>query len=278
MSSHCDDICGDIERQASNVLVFPLAGVFAKHEAPRRHFIATSNDAMFIAADRPYRISYPAGIGDECLTIRFANESSEHILPNKRTRNADLFANASRRLLSPSIMLARSLLWRKFLTNVWDPIDVEESSIALVNATLDSDNTALDRTWRSSTRNRSIERVKEAVALHPERKWTLAELSRLANVSPYHLAHLFRRDVGISVHKYVLRSRLAKSLESVLDSTTPLIMVAHDNGFASHSHFTARFRDLFGVTPKTARRNASGKNAAQMRKIVTARGGDVEVF
>ena len=58
---------GEIERQRSNVLVLPLAGVFAKHDGPRRQVIATPNHAVFIAAGSPYRISYPAGIGDQLM-------------------------------------------------------------------------------------------------------------------------------------------------------------------------------------------------------------------
>ena len=43
-------VCGDIERQSLNILVLPIAGVFAKHDGSRRHVIATSNHAVFISA------------------------------------------------------------------------------------------------------------------------------------------------------------------------------------------------------------------------------------
>ena len=116
-----------------------------------------------------------------------------------------------------------------------------------------------------------MERVKEAISAQPERKWTLAELARLAGVSAYHLAHVFNREVGTSVYRYAIRSRLARALEAVLDSDADLTSIALDNGFASHSHFTARFRAFFGTTPDALRRSARAGQAATLRNIVTAR-------
>jgi len=46
--------CGDVERQDSNVVVLPFAGVFAKHDAPGKHVVGTPRHALFIA---PRRVS-----------------------------------------------------------------------------------------------------------------------------------------------------------------------------------------------------------------------------
>ena len=56
----------------------------------------------------------------------------------------------------------------------------------------------------------------------------------------------------------------------MLDSNLDLTSIALDTGFASHSHFTARFRAFFGLTPEALRRSAGSGSAAQLRKIVTA--------
>jgi AraC family transcriptional regulator len=67
-----------------------------------------------------------------------------------------------------------------------------------------------------------------------------------------------------------VRSRLAKALGIVLESDTDLTTVALETGFASHSHFTARFRGLFGLTPTDLRRRAGPREVSELRKIVTA--------
>ena len=63
------DACSDVERRDRNVVVLPLAGVFAKHDAPGRQVLGTPSHAVFIAADTPFRTSYPGGIGDRALTL-----------------------------------------------------------------------------------------------------------------------------------------------------------------------------------------------------------------
>ena len=104
--------CGELERQNRNVLVLPLAGVFAKHDGPRRHVIATSNHAVFIVADRPYRISYPGSIGDKCLTLRLSNAALAQVLPEATYQNGTHSpALASHVLLPASAMVARS--WKQ---------------------------------------------------------------------------------------------------------------------------------------------------------------------
>jgi AraC-like DNA-binding protein len=246
----------DLECQDCNVLVLPLAGVFAKHDSRRRHLIATPSDGVFIEAGKPYRISYPAGIGDECLTIRFPAAA----LP---------VSTGSHALLPPAVMLGRSLLWRKFSTGAWDPLEVEELALGVLLKMLDAARTRgpARRAWREQR----AARVKEAISIHPERKWRLSELAALACLSHWHLAHVFRAEVGESVYRYVLRARLAKALDAVLDSDSDLTAIALERGFSSHSHFTARFRALFGMTPAELRRTATCASAAKLRKIVTAK-------
>jgi AraC-like DNA-binding protein len=267
---------GELEHQSSNVLVLPLAGVFAKHSGPRRHVVATPNHAVFIAADSPYRISYPGGIGDQCLTLWFSNTALARLAPEVWSQGGfDSSACASHALLPPSLMLARSVLWRQFVRGGWDPLDIEERSVGLIRAALQAARKKpagrRARHGSSARRWRQIELVKEAISLRPERKWTLGQLADAASISACHLAHVFRAEVGAPVYRYVLRARLAKSLDAVLDASADLTTIALEAGFASHSHFTARFRALFGLTPVELRRGASSNKVIELRKIVTAK-------
>jgi AraC-like DNA-binding protein len=81
--------------------------------------------------------------------------------------------------------------------------------------------------------------------------------------------------VGTSIYDYVLHERLAHSLDAVLDGGEDLTAIALDAGFASHSHFTARFRGFFGVTSTALRRAATAGHVTHLRKIMTARGRQV---
>lgn len=263
---------GNVEYQSEHILVLPLAGVFAKHDGPRRRIVGTPNHAVLIAAEDPYRLSYPDGIGDRCLTVRFSNDAFRQVLQTTEARRGAYPAIfTDRHLLPPQLMLMRNILWYRFHSGQWDPIEVEELGGTLIEATLRlaQDNEQIHRPHLSRQRA-SIEAVKEAVALRPAHKWRLGDLARLANVSSFHLSHIFRQEVGTSVYDYVLRARLAAVLDVLIDTSTDLTAIGLEAGFSSHSHFTARFHSFFGITPTAFRGVAKTASAAELRRIMTA--------
>jgi AraC family transcriptional regulator len=260
------DIRHEVEYPSLNVLALPIAGVFALHHGPRRHVTATPNHAIFISSSRPYRVTFPGNIGDDCLTLRLTPEGLAQLAPEAMSRDGfDESTVASRAVLPPAAILARGLLWRRLVRGEADPLLVEELGIGLLSSALPA-----VRSRSTGRKSWHVERVKEAISTSPERKWTLGELAGIAGVSPCYLAHVFNNEVGISVYRYAIRSRLAKALNAVLDSNLDLTSIALDTGFASHSHFTARFRAFFGLTPDALRRSAASREAAELRKIVTA--------
>mgnify|MGYP001175601286 CR=1 FL=1 len=270
--------CGEVEASALHVLALPLAGVFAKHDGPRQQVIATPNHALLISAGRPYRLSFPGRIGDRCLALRFTSDALARVLPEALGRDGfDTDTFSPHALLPPAVMLARSRLWRRFAHgDAVDPLEAEELGLHLLDATLHAVRrepapplrATPGASWR---RRRQVTRTIEAICTQPERRWTLADLAAQAHVSASHLAHVFRAEIGLSVYGYVLRSRLARALDAVLDSDAGLTEIALDAGFASHSHFTARFGALFGHTPLQLRRGVHSAVARQLRRIVTAR-------
>lgn len=265
---------GQVEAPPVNILALPLSGVFAKHDGARQQMLATPCHAMLMGAGQPYRISFPASIGDECLVLRFTDEALARVAPDAMAGDAfDASAFAPRLLLPAPELLARSLLWRNLAGGACDRLEIEEACTALLHAVLQGARRERTRPGRlkgpggSPRRLAQLDRVMEAITFAPERKWTLAALAELACTSPFHLAHTFRAEVGTPLHAFVLRTRLAKALEAVLDDDTDLSAIAYDNGFASHSHFTSRFRALFGTTPLALRQSASSRSAAELRKV-----------
>lgn len=265
------DACGDVERQSVNVVVLPFSGVFAKHDGPGRHVVGTPSHAVFIASDTPYRIGCPGGIGDRALTLRFG----EALAPDHLDMRGGGEAVTSHGLLPANAMMLRNLLWTRLERSAADDFEIEALGLDLLNMSLGSMRTGSPSFRRSALalRTRALERVKEAVALAPADKWTVARLAKVANMSPFHLCHVFRQMVGTSIYDYVLHERLAYALDAVLDCGDDLTSIALDAGFASHSHFTARFRGFFGCTPTALRRNVTARHVTEIRKIMTARQG-----
>ncbi len=258
------DACGDIEWQNSNAVVLPICGLFSKHDAPGRHLIGTPTHAVLFAAHVPYRIGFPGAIGDRALILRYGEDLADEHLYN---------GLACCGLLSADAMMLRNLLWSRLQRSAADLFESEALGLDLLSMALGSLRPGVPTPRRSALlrRRHAVERVKEAVGAAPADPWSIAKLAKVASLSPFHLCHVFREMVGTSIYAYVLHERLAHSLDAVLDGRDDVTAIALDAGFASHSHFTARFRGFFGVTPTAMRRAATAGHIAELRKIMTAR-------
>ena len=71
--------------------------------------------------------------------------------------------------------------------------------------------------------------------------------------SPGYLTQLFRAMEGVPLHAYLTQLRLAQALVE-LPRSEDLTALALELGFSSHSHFSARFRRAFGLSPSAFRR------------------------
>ena len=80
------------------------------------------------------------------------------------------------------------------------------------------------------------------------RSVTLEELAHRANLGPFHLARVFRDEVGMPPHAYQMQARLGRA-RSLLLQGWPVARVARETGFADQSHLTRRFKRLVGVPP-----------------------------
>lgn len=86
----------------------------------------------------------------------------------------------------------------------------------------------------------------------------LSDDARTLNVSPFHLTRVFRAQIGIPMHQYLIRVRLARALDEIANGERSLSALALRLGFTSHSHFTVTFRRTFGMSPARFREVLSG--------------------
>lgn len=83
---------------------------------------------------------------------------------------------------------------------------------------------------------------------------SLAELARVACLSPFHFARMFKEVTGKSPHGYVGEQRLERAKRLLTDPRQSLIGISLDAGFSSQAAFTRRFRAVTGFTPGEFRR------------------------
>ncbi len=81
----------------------------------------------------------------------------------------------------------------------------------------------------------------------------LDSLARQAALSRFHFDRIFRALVGQSPMKYLLRRRLALSIDKLSNTSLRVLDIALHCGFNSHESFDRAFRREFGLTPSALR-------------------------
>ncbi|MDQ3302696.1 MAG: AraC family transcriptional regulator [Actinomycetota bacterium] len=102
---------------------------------------------------------------------------------------------------------------------------------------------------------RSLERATDYINDNLSQKLTLTEIAGAAQVSPYHLARLFKAAIGLSPHQYVVHQRVEQAKTLLVCTDLSIVDVAGAVGFANQSHLAFHVRRLLGVSPKALRQS-----------------------
>jgi len=96
--------------------------------------------------------------------------------------------------------------------------------------------------------HRAVKLAREYLEENLGRSISLAELAGVTNLSPFHLARVFRKEVGMPPHAYQAQRRVGRA-RGLLLRGWPAAKVAQETGFADQSHLIRHFKRLVGVTP-----------------------------
>ncbi|MCA1617714.1 MAG: AraC family transcriptional regulator [Acidobacteria bacterium] len=95
----------------------------------------------------------------------------------------------------------------------------------------------------------TLRRVLSYIADNHERDLSLEDLAGEAAMSTFHFARQFKRATGTTPHQHLLKFRVERAKELLVESHLPLAEVGLRTGFSHQSHFTRLFRRYTGTTP-----------------------------
>lgn len=255
--------CSSEEYCSVAQVVVPRRGVFMMHHRGIP-IVADPNTALVFGAGDTYQISHPVDGGDQCTVFVFRPELVEDALGSVEGRYRTIHASTQLRIHALTHMM---------VNRVTDQLEAEESAVLVLSA--------LAEDFRSSPPSRRqrvnkfqqqrVEEVRALLASQPTDTWHLESIAQAVYSSPFHLARQFRAFTGESIARYLLRIRLALALDRLAQGETELARLAVELGFTHHSHFSARFKSVFGTTPTAVRNMLTHRGFQKMSKIVTVK-------
>lgn len=234
--------------------VFPYRGVYLRHVGSDLA-VADANHVLLFNEGQGYQVSHPVSGGDSSLVLSVAPEILGELAPPPLVcDSAPLTFNQQHLRIDARAQALVMLLKHSLQQGTLEPLEAEGLSLTLVSRAIGP------RTARASgatlARRRLVDRVKVLLASDLSRRWTLSEIAREIRGSPVYLTQVFQQVEGMPLYRYHLRLRLARALD-LLAVHEDLSALAQDLGFSSHSHFSAAFKQAYGVSPAEFRARSS---------------------
>lgn len=193
----------------------------------QRLLIETNKQKRAHLANDPIRSLKNSIICSCTLYARAAIEAGS--LPEEAFTLSDTFIIAIERALTGRELLKlESEMLKEYCQMVLDVNDSKYSSIVL----------------------RTINNVNQSLT----DKVTLQQLADMVYVHPNYLSSLFKREVNISLFKYILKRKVEESVSFIKYTDLPLCAIANKFHFCSQSYYIKTFKKCLGVTPNWYRR------------------------
>jgi AraC-like DNA-binding protein len=230
------------------------SGVFG-FRSERGPQLLTTGFAMLANPGQQYEISHEHAGGDRCLIFRFDEACLESLVGSgPRGAPRRYFA----RSVLPPVLRVEALtnLAEQRLAEGGAALGLEELGLALavhVSAQLGRPPKA-EAVRDSRAARDSVYAALAEIEHAASEELRLGDLARVAGMSPYHFLRVFKRETGVTPHRFLMQVRVRRALELLRDTTRPVTEIAFDVGFGDLSNFINTFRREVGCSPARFRK------------------------
>ncbi|MCI8946098.1 MAG: helix-turn-helix transcriptional regulator [Lachnospiraceae bacterium] len=93
-----------------------------------------------------------------------------------------------------------------------------------------------------------IKILADKITSHPEYELSVETMAAESFVSKYYLIRKFKRNVGMTPHRFCIQNRIRKA-QGLLHGKKAIGRIAADMGFYDQSHFDKAFQKIVGISP-----------------------------
>lgn len=111
----------------------------------------------------------------------------------------------------------------------------------------------------------ALARVVRHIEAHLTAPIEVAELARVAELSPAHFARVFARATGDTPHRFVMKRRVCRARDMLAGDGATLAEIAARAGFASQAHMSTAFSREVGLSPARYRAAFRPRDAENVR-------------
>lgn len=105
---------------------------------------------------------------------------------------------------------------------------------------------------KKASEHQLYRQLEEYIEDHLTEDLSLENLSEVFYASKYHIAHVFKDNIGLSIHQYIMKKRLNLCKEAISGGMS-ITEVYHLFGFGDYSSFYRAFKKEYGISPKDYR-------------------------
>ncbi len=98
-----------------------------------------------------------------------------------------------------------------------------------------------------------LRRAVEYIDAHLDQNLSLSQIAEIIGMSPYHFSRALKKSTGLAPHAYVVRQRIERAKQLLVETNLPIIDIALRVGFVNQSHFSTKFRKFNGISPTAYR-------------------------
>ncbi|MCL1964454.1 MAG: AraC family transcriptional regulator [Firmicutes bacterium] len=93
-----------------------------------------------------------------------------------------------------------------------------------------------------------VAEIRDLIERQPDETLRVERLAKAANLCKDHLIRLFKREVGLTPHKFQMQNRV-RMAQRLIGQGVSIAKVAQATGFYDQSHLDKQFRFVMGISP-----------------------------